>query len=147
MKNLLLFTLLQALRPVAMSLLVVFWSYSPWLYPSVAFVLENNEVLVRLGANALWFPVNSQPAVSEPLQAFLEMGDVWEPRQKQRRPYEGNHWELILVGLGAWWLLVFHRDPAPDSSWLFFTITHLTGRRDPEFTGLLGQASSQDPWE
>lgn len=67
-KNLL-FISLQALRPMAMSLLVVFWS-SPWQYPSMAFVLENKEVFVRLGANAPWCPVDSHQAVSEPPQAW-----------------------------------------------------------------------------
>lgn len=51
-QNLLVFTDLQALGPLAVSLLVVFWS-SPWQFPSMAFVLGNKEVLVRLGATLL----------------------------------------------------------------------------------------------
>lgn len=150
-KNLL-FISLQALRPMAMSLLVVFWS-SPWQYPSMAFVLENKEVFVRLGANAPWCPVDSHQAVSEPLQAWTWGGRCVVTQAEAKQTLRGEplsartvgSGDLILTSYFHWWLLAFLRGPAPNSSWLFYN--HSFGHRDPGFTGLLGPARSRDPWE
>lgn len=90
--------------------------------------------------------MNSQPAVSEPLQAFLEMGMCGNPGRSKEDPMRGTIESSYWWALGLDGCLFFIEIQLPTLA-DFFAITHLTGRRDPEFTGLLGQASSQDPWE
>ena len=117
----------QALIPFVMSLFVVFWS------SSVAFVLENKKVLMRLAANSPWFPMNihqhSQPAS---LCLDLRWGVCQAKKTLRREPLRAGNQPTEpsrVLGLRLKSdsidvclfksTFAFLTGPAPKSSWLF----------------------------
>lgn len=152
-KNLLMFIPLQALRPFAASFFAVFWS-SPWQFPSTAFVLGNKEVLVRLGANSPWFPVNIHQEQSVSLYALTWVGRCVVTQAEAKKTLRGEPLRAGTVGSRSLMLKSSFTDvcllkstfsflggPCPKPSWLF-TVTHLA-RESQNLQASLDRLSSR----